>query len=330
MFRKGRYVKVLRTGLTGRIEECSSVNDKYFVVFYRDISTGQWNTGSELEGVSTALYFLRLHSQKIFQVAVRLVAFLPERFWYSTVLRISVLQALIMRPLIALSPYRKDLRRRVITAWFLNSWLRQLGQLGRPFAIPIRIEGDESILDGSLHPNGLVICSAHLPLIHLILSALVTIDRAPTEVVASEQEMNDGRIRVWGLNKELLGIVANWSELLRMKRVLSRGGSVFALLDTHLGQFPRPNILRLIQKVHSRAVFAMVELMPNGEIHVEFSAPPDPLCSSDQSILMNLQVLQRRIDRVLRHSSSDQKSQSVTKTMSEPSIGVGSKLDTSC
>jgi hypothetical protein len=73
-----------------------------------------------------------------------------------------------------------------------------------------------------------------------------------------------------------------------MKRAMGKGGSVFALLDTHLGQVPRSNILRLTQKIQARVVFAMVELMPNGEVRVDFFTPPDPLCMSDESILMCL------------------------------------------
>jgi hypothetical protein len=214
VFHKGQYVRVLTTGITGRVEQCDPVTGKYFVVPNRDSYIGQWLTAPELEGVGLALYFLRLHSQKVFQGGVRLVAFLPERLWYSAVFRISVLQAAILRPLIALSPYRKDPRRRVVVAWLLNSWLRQLGKLKKPFPIPIRIEGDESILDASLHPNGLVICSAHLPLIHLVLSSLLIMNRAPTAVVAGEQEMSYGRIPVWGLNKELPGIASDWKVLL--------------------------------------------------------------------------------------------------------------------
>ena len=269
-------------------------------------STRQLFSESEPVGVSSALLFLRFHSNKLFYAAGRCIAsLLPERFWYPAVLRISLLQAILLRPLIALSPYRNDLRRHIIVSWLLNSWLRQLSNLRRPFPIPIRTKGEEALIDARSNPYGILICSVHLPLVHLILRSLAEMNRLPAAVVAGQTEMRNQRIPLWGLEGELPGIVPGPNVLLRVQRELRRGGAVFALVDADLGDSIRPNLFRLVRIAEARAVFAIPELLPNGEILVEFSVPPDPSCLSDPSILANMRALHVQLERIfqvpLRH-----------------------------
>jgi len=303
------YVKVIATGATGRVEERHEGSSKYLVEFNRNFSTRQWLTESELVGVSPALFILRYHSSKLFYVSGRCIAFVfPERLWYPAALCICRLQTFILRPLIALSPYRKDPRRHIIVSWLLNSWLRQLSNLGRPFPIPIRIEGDEAIREAFRDPHGTIICSVHLPLVHLILRSLVEMNLRPAAVIAGETEMRNQKIRVWGIKAELPGIVSGSHVLLRARRELCRGGAVFALVDTDLGDSLRPNIFRLIRIAEARAVFAIPELLPSGEILVRYSVPPDPFCLSDLSILSNVQALAYGIDRVFKAPLEPQKS----------------------
>jgi hypothetical protein len=301
MYQIHRYVKVIASGATGRVEERRDGSGRYFVEFDRDPSTRQWFSESELVGVSSALFFLRLHSNKLFYIAGRCIApLLPEQFWYPAVLRISLLQALLLRPLIALSPYRKDPRRYIIVSWLLNSWLRQLSNLRRPFPIPIRTKGEEAIIDARGKPYGVMICSVHLPLVHLILRSLAVMNCAPDAVVAGQKEMRNQRIPLWGLEGELPGIVPGPHVLLRVQRELRRGGAVFALVDTDLGDSIRPNIFRLVRIAGARAVFAIPELLPNGEILVKFSVPPDPFCLSDPSIFANIQALHVHLERIFQ------------------------------
>jgi hypothetical protein len=295
------YVKVIATGATGRVEERHEGSSKYLVEFNRNSSTRQWLTESELVGVSPALFFVRYHSSKLFYLGGRCIAFVfPERLWYPAALRICRLQAFILRPLIKLSPYRKDPRRHIIVSWLLHSWLRQLSNLGRPFPIPIRIEGEEAIREAFSDPHGTIICSVHLPLVHLILRSLVEMNFRPTAVVAGETELRNQKIPIWGMNAELPGIVSGSNVLLRVQRELRRGGAVFTLVDTDLGDSLRPNMFRLIRIAEARAVFAIPELLPSGEIFVRYSVPPDPFCVTDSSILSNMQALHLELDWIFR------------------------------
>lgn len=192
----------------------------------------------------------------------------------------------------------------MIVGWLLNSWLRQLSKIRRVIPMDIRTLGQQTMAEASRHPGGLVICSVHLPLVHAVLHSLVNIGLPPAGVVAGEPEMRDGRILVWGLEQNLAGILNDGNVLLKSRRILSRGGSVFALLDNDLGTPLSPNIFRLIRKVEARAVLAIVSLQPTGEILVEYFDPPDPFCRSDESIAANLEFLQARIDRLFQPSAS--------------------------
>ena len=233
MYKLRAYVKVIATGVTGRVEQRNQSTGKYWVEFDRNLNSRQWFAESELAGVSRALFFLRCHSAKLFHgAALGIALVLPERLWYPAVLRVSRLQALILRPLIAISPYREDRRRQMIVSWLLNSWLRQLSTLGRSFPIPILTQGEEAILDAGCVPNGTVICSVHLPLVHLILRSLVDINHPPTAVLAGETEVRNGRIPIWGADVELPGVVTDRNVLLKVRKSLRRGGTVVALVDT--------------------------------------------------------------------------------------------------
>jgi hypothetical protein len=304
MYRVRGYVKVIATGITGRVEDWHEISRKYWVEFDRDFSTRQWFTESELVGVSSTLFFLRYHSTKLFHAPARCISLVfPPRMWYRAALRISLLQAVILRPVIALSPYRNDRRRHIIASWLLNSWLRQLSTVGRPFSIPIQTKGEKALFDACSNPNGAVICSVHLPLVHLVLRSLVELNR-PSAVVAGKTEMRNRRIPVWGLERELPGIVSGSTVLLKVQRELRTGGLVFALLDTDLGDSLRPNMFRLIQMAEAQVVFAIPELLPNGEVLVEYFAPPDPFCTSEESILSNIRALQCRLDAIFQHPSA--------------------------
>jgi len=183
-------------------------------------------------------------------------------------------------------------------AWVMNSWLQPLTRSHLVFPIPIRSRGNEVVLRASKNRNGMLICSAHLPLINSILRPLVDMDCTPTAVVSGAAQENE-QSPVWGLDRGIPVIEPDKNVLLRAKTILRRGGSVAALIDPGLGEAFNQNIFRLIRHIGAEVVFATAELQGNGDILVEYFAPPDPRCSNDVSVSQNLEALRARIESIL-------------------------------
>jgi hypothetical protein len=187
----------------------------------------------------------------------------------------------------------------MMVAWLLNSWLQYLIKIKRVFPIEIKTEGRGVVIDACRHPAGLVICSIHMPLVHVVLHSLIDIGVPPAGVVAGKSEMEHGKIPVWGLQQDLPGILVNGLVLVKMRSILRHGGVVFALVDVGTGAPPRDNIFRLIRKSGARAVLAIPVLRPSGEIAVEYFDPPDPFCTSEESIAANLDFLRAKVKSII-------------------------------
>jgi hypothetical protein len=224
----------------------------------------------------------------------------PERLWYRALHRSCVLHGPFFRLLFALPPFRNDPRRRLIVTWLMQSTLRHLVATGRPFLIPTCDKNVEAFVDALKNPNGVVLCSVHLPFVRLVLRRLVEFGAPPAAVIADEGALTNGRLPVWGMSDSIPGLVADRSVLLKVRNVLRQGGVVATLIDTNLGDPLHCNIFALIQSVGARLVFFTTELQPDGEIMVEFIAPTDPFCLSDESVLSNLLALQSRTARILK------------------------------
>lgn len=250
---------------------------------------------------------LRQHSPKAFRYLARFVALLlPARLWYPFVLRFSRLQAMILRPLIGISPYRRDRRRTILVSWLVNSWLQELSTLEQPFPIPIRVKGEEAMIRAFENPRGMALCSVHLPLKHMGLRPLADLKRPPTAVIAGKRELVNGKFPVWGLGEGLPVLISDSTVLLKVRSILRRGGSVAALVDNGRG-VPLPHhVFHLIKSTGAQVLFVVSQLEPNGEILVEYFSPPDPFCKTDESISANLLALQARVDRIFEAPSSSQ------------------------
>ena len=78
MYKLRAYVKVIATGVTGRVEQRNQSTGKYWVELDRNLNSRQWFAESELAGVSRALFFLRCHSAKLFHGAALGIALVPS------------------------------------------------------------------------------------------------------------------------------------------------------------------------------------------------------------------------------------------------------------
>jgi len=254
--------------------------------------------------VSMSAARLTLHdvAQWYFHIVARVIACVfPRQFWYRALLQICRVQQYAIRPFLGFTRYRKDSRRSIILSWLVESTLRHLVQLGRPFPIQLHHKNLGLILDARSTPNGLVLCSVHLPFSMLSLTQLVEAGVLPTAVVAHPTAMliKGGRLSVWNTTQDLPGLVADRDVLCKMRTILRRGGFVVTLIDNNLGAL-NTNVFRLIRSTGARVLFMVFELQPDGSILIEYLSPPDPFCLSNESVVSNLLFFQERTDRITR------------------------------
>ena len=87
MYKLRAYVKVIATGVTGRVEQRNQSTGKYWVEFDRNLNSRQWFAESELAGSEQGVVFSRCHSAKLFHgAALGIALVLPERLWYPPVI----------------------------------------------------------------------------------------------------------------------------------------------------------------------------------------------------------------------------------------------------
>jgi hypothetical protein len=234
-------------------------------------------------------------SRTILPAFARLLSLaLPPRIWYRCALAMSQLLALLLRlsARTGLRPHRYE------TAILLNRILAFLTRTGRPFPVPWRMDAaSHAALDSAAASGqGLVICSAHLPLIKVAVRALMETGRSPEVAIAAEPGP-DGRIPIWGLTDRLATIKVGPDVLLRARTVLKRGESVLLLVDTLAGDYS-PNIFRLAGATKANVLFFTAELAGDGCVGVRVFPPPFPACADPQQIAANLQALDREIKRI--------------------------------
>lgn len=250
-----------------------------------------------VETVFRLLYPARL---LIFDYGTRLlVRVLPSRSWYSAMWRVCRLLGFLSAPLVRRSPLRKDARRGVITSWLLDSWLLRLASLHPECPIPVHSRGGEIVSAAARHPRGMLFCSAHLPLSNACLHSLVEINCCPSAVVAEGSLLTGGMYPLWGSGKRIPGIASDGLVLVKVRSVLRKGGSVALLVDDHYCESYSSHVFELSRAVGAQVVFMIPELQPDGRILVEFSSPPDPLCTSEETIGLNLVALRSKVDGVL-------------------------------
>jgi hypothetical protein len=210
---------------------------------------------------------------------------LPTKFWYRAAYRTSRLLA----PFASSSPPEPHI---------LNRILGFMTRTQRPFPIPWKAIGRE-VLFNTGNPGGVVLCSAHVPLIKVAARAIMEMGYGPTAAIASHPGA-DGCIGLPGLTERLPVFKTSPTVLLTTRTTLKQRGAVLLLVDTKLGEAYSPNILRLARRTGARVVFFFAKLQPDGHIEVSFKNPPDPFCTSEESIQANLQFLDGEVHRILR------------------------------
>jgi hypothetical protein len=233
----------------------------------------------------------------------RTIAFLfPPSLWYWASYRFCRLQVLVASPLLFFSPFRSERQHRLLTR-LMEAMVHRLVMLRRPFPIPIHNINAEVVREARKNPNGIVLCSVHLPFVHLVLRCLVELGMPPTAVISGRDGIVDKRLPLWGMAESLPAFAPDRNVLAKARTILRKGGFVSTLIDASRGGPMDPNALRFIRSVGARLVFFTTELQSDGQIAVEFFAPPDPFCLSDESVIANLQALERKRARIVQLAS---------------------------
>jgi len=241
--------------------------------------------------------------------ATVMVHTLPPRLWYRAAFLSARVQAEILRPLavVGLYPFRRDIeawpeRRKVVLARLMDSWLRYIAEFRLSFPIPVRIQSVPPLESLPTNGCGIVFCTVHIFLVNACLKAVLEASRHDLTVISGVPELGN-ECPVYGLNRSIPAIFADTTVLLKMKRILLRGGSVAVLVDKGIGAPLAANSLRLARIVGARLFFGAPELQANGEILLAGCEAPDLQTGGEESVQLTLEALQAQRDRILRVSS---------------------------
>lgn len=241
----------------------------------------------------------KYETQVISAIARSIVCLLPQPRWYPAMFWVSRRLSPAFRWALKLTRFRNDARKDVVDSWLVNTLLQRIDDFGKPFPIPISIKGAEALAEAWRHPQGVVVCSSHLPLANVISRAGVELNLIPTAVLAGREALRDGMYPVWGCAVRLPALPVDKFVLIKVRSILRHGGSIATMVDLDLGEPVSPNVFRLIRSVGARAVFATVELQRTGEIQVQFCNPPDPFNRTHDSILANVEYFEAMINRIV-------------------------------
>lgn len=149
----------------------------------------------------------------------------------------------------------------------LNHFLAVMTHTGKPFPIPIFAQGIE--IFRKPRPNGLILCSTHIPFTKVAVRHLMEHNIKPTLALAADPTLINC-ISIWGITEKVAAVRTGSHVLQKAKTVLQKGGSVVVLVDKTLGEAYSPNVFRLAEKINSDIIFFDAALQPDGVIKVSF------------------------------------------------------------
>lgn len=155
----------------------------------------------------------------------------------------------------------------------LNALLSILTSTGKPFAIPIKANGVEVLQ--TPRPNGLVLCSVHIPLIQVSARYLVEQGLAPDAVIV-KHPLNGDAYPLLGISVSIPVIYSGTGVLLKAKSFLKRGKRLIVLADYDVGsECYSPNIFYLADNLKVDIIYFFARLQPDGYVEVSFLQAPD-------------------------------------------------------
>lgn len=227
---------------------------------------------------------------------------LPPERWYSAAVVLTRIQWALCRALW----WRPDIALR--NSVFLDLLLLELMQFGT-FPIRWTIDGAEHLPRGGTESEGVLYCTAHLPLFAAITRVLHEVDAAPSFVIALQGAISaDGTYPKVGLSTGVPALPPGARGMVRAMRGLQNGGIVGCLMDEYPGGPLKPQLFRLAGKVGARVVLLFSELDDQNRIKLTVALPPFPECATDEQINANLADYNALRQRILRPFHGNDKS----------------------
>jgi hypothetical protein len=191
----------------------------------------------------------------------------------------------------------------ILHAQLLARLLSLLTRAGRPFPIRTTATG-LNVLSESRNPNGVVLCSVHLPLTRVAVKTIIN-SGYPLKAALAADPRPEESIRIPGSADRLAALKVLPVGLVKARTALRNGGWIAALIDSGDSdvRYCR-NLLRFTARVGARAVFFFSELQADGCIEVRFVCPPDPWCSTESGIERNIEALNGEVQQILKRSWS--------------------------
>lgn len=234
-------------------------------------------------------------------VAKLIMLLLPADKWYKAAFIMSKYYAYVTGP----PDERSKNSFRKTQSVKLDTLLFTMASGAKPpliFPIPVRGKGEALLMKS--RPNGLLICSVHIPLVIIAMRYLVELGLIPDAILVKSlpKYNDDGYIHIFGTSARIPTILIDSTVLIKVRGILRRGGIVVVLVDENLsaGNYS-PNVFRLAEKLNSDMVYSLVKLQPNGSIEATMFEFPDAASAEEDGVALKINALSEQVTNLLNH-----------------------------
>lgn len=162
-----------------------------------------------------------------------------------------------------------------------------------PFPVPWDAEGLDLVRTRSAAPEGLVLCSAHLPLVKVACRALMDSGIRVDAAITENPSVVDS-IAIWGRADRMPAIRADRNVLLKARTLLTSGGTVLLLADTSPGGPFSPHIFELVERVRARVILFSTELRHDGVVSIRFFPADGPRTAQLNALCAEVERIRRQ------------------------------------
>ena len=234
--------------------------------------------------------------------AIAITRIFPQSEWYRAAYVVSGMIAKASNMLATVSgiPYfMREPKKYINTvaidhAVKLNFLLAVMTHGGKPFPIPILAQGID--LFYKPRPNGVILCSTHIPLVKVALRHLMENNIKPTLAVAYEPGAFN-TISVWGITDKIAAARTGPYVLQKVRTVLQKGEAIVVLVDKKLGDVYSPNVFRLAEKINADIIFFDAALQQDGKVKVGFH-------ESEWNGYEQVNCIQQQLNELYQHTET--------------------------